>query len=39
MMKYISMVAVMKDNTCSVQAAEEDFLRSLKEFLIVHPDP
>jgi hypothetical protein len=30
------MVEVMKNNTCSV--AEEDFLNSLKVFLVVHPD-
>jgi hypothetical protein len=39
MIKYISMVATMKRQYMFRTTAEEDFLRSLKEFLVVHPDP
>jgi hypothetical protein len=37
---YISMVAVMKDCTFSVQPQKKTYSkRSLKVFLVVHPDP
>jgi hypothetical protein len=37
---YISMVATMKDSACSVQPQEKNSSkRSLKVFLVVHPNP
>jgi hypothetical protein len=40
MMKYISMVAAMKDSTCSVQPQKKSSSkRSLKVSLVVHPHP
>jgi hypothetical protein len=40
MMKYISMVASMKDNICSVQPQKmSSSKRSLKVSLVVHPHP
>jgi hypothetical protein len=40
MMKYISMVAAMKDSTCSVQPQKKtSSKKSLKVSLVVHPHP
>jgi hypothetical protein len=33
------MKAAMKRQYVFSSAAEEDFLKSLKEFLVIHPDP